>query len=163
MKTIKVLFIISLVVVLFSNSIAQTTYSFNEGLSKAKDNNKKVLLSICSESDSWCEKMQAVYSSENIKNYINANFIFIKLNVQSNEQCTYNGKQYIARDLVKIFGATGYPTNVFLAPDGTLIKYKYNGEVCNNYPGYSEAQDFEKILKFIATNQYKDTDLSKIL
>jgi thioredoxin-related protein len=163
MKTIKVLFIIGLIVMFSVNTIAQNTYSFNDGLSKAKSNNKKVLISIYVESDSWCEKMQSVYASENIKNYINTNFIFIKLNVSSSDKYEYNGKQYSAGDLAKLFGATGYPTNVFLNPDGSVIKYKYNGDVCNNYPGYSESGDFEKILKFFATNQYKDTDLSKIL
>lgn len=163
MKTIKALFIIGLLVMFFNDTVAQNTYSFNDGLSKAKSSNKKVLISIYVESDSWCEKMQTVYASENIKNYINNNFIFIKFNASGSDKYEFNGKQYSAGDLAKLFGATGYPTNVFLNPDGSVIKYKYNGETCNNYPGYSEAQDFEKILKFIATNQYKDTDLSKIL
>jgi thioredoxin-related protein len=163
MKTIKVLFITSILIVFFGNSIAQNTYSFNDGLALAKSGNKKVLISIYVDSDSWCEKMQAVYSSESIKNYINSNFVFIKLNAQGTEKCSYNGKQYTAAELAKVIGATGYPTHVFLNPDGTVLKYKYNNEVCSNYPGYSEAQEFEKILKYFATNQYKDTDLSKIL
>jgi thioredoxin-related protein len=163
MKTIKVLFTVWLILMSFGNTIAQNTYSFNDGLTKAKSGDKKVLICIYVESDSWCEKMQSVYSTENIKNYINNNFIFVKLNAQGSDKYNYNGKKYTAIELAKVFGATGYPTNVFLNPDGSVIKYKYNGDVCNNYPGYSEAQDFEKILKFFATNQYKDTDLSKIL
>jgi len=163
MKNIKILFIVSLLMMFIGNTIAQTTYSFNEGLSLAKSNNKKVLISVYIDSDTWCEKMQAVYSSENIKNYINNNFVFIKLNAQGNEKCTYNEKQYTASELVKTFGATGYPTHVFLNPDASVIKYKDNGEVCSSYSGYVESSEFEKILKYIATNQYKDTDLSKVL
>jgi thioredoxin-related protein len=163
MKNIKILFISGLLVMFIGNAIAQNTYLFNEGLSLAKSNNKKVLISVYIDSDSWCEKMQTVYSSDNIKNYINNNFVFIKLNAQSSEKCTYNGKQYTASEIVKTFGATGYPTHVFLNPDGSVIKYKDNGEVCNSYSGYVESTEFEKILKFIATNQYKDFDLSKIL
>lgn len=163
MKKNKIILITVFLTFFFGNSIAQISYSFTEGISLAKANNKKALICICIENDSWCEKMKAVYSSENIKNYINGNFIFIKLNGQGSEKYTYNGKQYTSSELSKFFGATGYPTNVFLNPDGSIIKYKYNGEVCSNYSGYVDAAEFEKIIKYIATNQYKDTDLSKIL
>jgi thioredoxin-related protein len=163
MKNYKIVLIISFLFAFLSNSIAQTSYSFNDGLAQAKANNKKVLISIYIDGDSWCEKMQAVYSTDNIKNYINSNFIFIKLNGQGAEKYNYLGKQYTSAELAKFLGATGYPTHVFLNPDGTVIKYKYNGEVCNNYAGYVDAAEFEKILKYFATNQYKDTDLSKLL
>ena len=163
MKNIKIISIAVFLVAFWGNSIAQTTYSFNDGMAKAKANNKKVLISIYVDGDSWCEKMQSVYSVESIKNYINSNYIFIKLNGQGSESCTYKGKQYTSSELSKLFGATGYPTHVFLDPDGTVLKYKYNGDVYNNYSGYVDAAEFEKILKYFATNQYKDTDLSKIL
>jgi|WetSurMetagenome_2_1015567.scaffolds.fasta_scaffold93607_2 thioredoxin-related protein len=163
MKNIKILFITGLLIMFAGSTIAQSSYTFNEGLSLAKSNNKKVLIAIYIDADSWCEKMQSVYSAENIKNYINNNFVFIKLNAQGTEKCTYNGKQYTAAEIVKIFGATGYPTHVFLNSDGSVIKYKYNGEVYGSYSGYVEASEFERILKYFATNQYKDTDLSKVL
>lgn len=163
MKKIK-LIITAFLMMIFAGSIyAQTSYSFNEGLSTAQKNNKKVLISIYVDADSWCEKMQSVYSSENIKNYINSNFIFIKLNAQGTEKCTFNGKQYMASDLVKVFGSTGYPTHVFLSPEGTVLKFKYNGEVLGSYSGYVESTEFEKVLKYFSGNQYKDTDLSKVL
>lgn len=163
MKKIKIILIAGFLMMFLGNSIAQTTYSFNDGLAQAKANNKKVLISIYIDSDSWCEKMQSVYSNDNIKNYINSNFVFVRLNGQGTEKCNYNGKQYTSSELSKLLGATGYPTHVFLDPDGSIIKYKYNGEVCSNYAGYVDAAEFEKILKYFATNQYKDTDLSKLL
>lgn len=144
-------------------SFAQTSYNFNDGLSAAKSANKKILISIYIDGDSWCEKMLSVYSSENIKTYISSNYIFVKLNGQGSEKYNYNGKQYFASDLAKLFGATGYPTHVFLNSDGSILKFKYNGEVSSCYSGYVDASEFEKILKFFAGNQYKDTDLSKVL
>jgi thioredoxin-related protein len=163
MKNIKIILVAGLLVLFTGSIIAQTTYSFNEGLALAKSNNKKVLIAVYVDSDSWCEKMQSVYSTDNVKNYINNNFVFIKLNALGTEKCTYNGKQYTSAEIVNIFGATGYPTHVFLNPDGSVIKYKYNGDTYGSYSGYAETSEFEKILKFFATNQYKDTDLSKIL
>jgi len=163
MKTTKIIISAFLMMIFAGGLYAQTSYSFNDGLSAAKSNNKKVLISIYVDSDSWCEKMQSVYASDNIKNYINNNFVFVKLNAQGTDKYNYNGKQYSAAELVKVFGATGYPTHVFLNPDGSVLKFKYNGEVSGSYSGYVESSEFEKILKFFATNQYKDTDLSKVL
>ncbi len=163
MKNYKIILSVLLLIILITNSFAQITSSFNEGLSKAKTSNKKILISLYIDGDSWSEKMQSVYSIESIKNYINSNYIFVKLNGQGSEKCDYNGKQYSSAELSKLFGATGYPTHVFLDSDGTVIKYKYNGEVYNNYSGFVDANEFEKILKYFATNQYKDIDLSKIL
>jgi thioredoxin-related protein len=142
---------------------AQTVYNFNEGLEKAKSQNKKVLVNIYSETDSWCVKMETVYTNESIKSIINSNFIYVKLNGQGSEKYIYNEKQIMASELAKLLGVTGYPTHVFLNSDGSPIKFKYNGEIVNSYPGYVEASEFEKILKFFSGDQYKDTDLSKIL
>jgi len=163
MKTIKVITAVLIFAVFAGNVLAQTTYTFNDGLSAAKKNNKKVLIGIYVDGDSWCEKMLTVYSSENIKNYINNNFVFVKLNAQGSEKYNYNGKQYSSAELVKIFGATGYPSHTFLDSEGNILKFKYNGEVLNSYSGYVETAEFDKILKYFAGNQYKDTDLSKVL
>lgn len=163
MKNLKNILIVAFLIAFFGNSFAQTVYSFSDGLAKAKAGNKKVLVSIYVDGDSWCEKMQSVYSNDNIKNYINSNYIFVRLNGKGTEKYSYNGKNYSSAELTKLLGATGYPTHVFLNPDGTVIKYKYNGEVYCSYSGYVEASEFEKILKYFAGDQYKDTDLSKIL
>lgn len=163
MKKYKIIILTLLLSAFSYNSFAQTVYSFNDGLAKAKEGKKKILISICVDGDSWCDKIQTVYSNESIKNYINNNFIFIKLNGQGSENCNYKGKQYTASELSKYLGATGYPTHVFMESDGSILKYKYSGEVYCNYSGYVDTAEFEKILKYFATNQYKDTDLSKIL
>ena len=141
---------------------AQTSYNFEEGLAKAKALNKMVLINIYIESDIWCSKMESVYSNDAVKSLVNSNFIYVKLNGQGNEKYNYNGKQLVASELAKHFGVTGYPTHVFLNPDGSLIKFKYNGEMTSSFPGYVEAADFEKILKYFANNQFKDTDLAKV-
>ena len=161
MKALKIYILI--VIFFLTNTIIFAQTSFNDGLSKANSQNKKVLVSICVESDSWCKKMETVYSTDVIKSAINGNFIFVKLNAQGTENYTYNGKQYSASDLSKYLGATGYPTHVFLNPDGSIIKFKNNGEVSGSYPGYIDAGEFEKLLKYFSSNQFKDTDLSKVL
>ncbi len=157
--------VLSIVVLLavVTGVYAQTTYSFNDGLSKAKSQNKKVLINIFSESNTWSQKMDLIYAQDNIKNYVNSNFIYVKLNAGGSEKISYGGKDYTAASLSKFLGATGYPTHVFLNPDGSVILFKYNGESTGSFPGYVEAGDFEKILKFFAENKYTNTDLAKVL
>ena len=164
MKNTKFFFILLIagLLVYLNPAFSQSVYNFDEGLAKAKSLNKKVLINIYIEPDTWCSKMESVYSNEVVKSLINADYIYVKLNGQGTEKYNYNGKQITASELAKQFGVNGYPTHVFLNPDGSLIKFKYNGDLTSSFPGFVEAGDFEKILKYFANNQFKDTDLSKV-
>ena len=162
MKT-KIVLLFAILLAVISSAYSQTSYGFAEGLSKAKAQNKKVLINIYSESDPWTKKMDLIYALDNIKNYVNSNFIYVRLNSGGSEKISYGGKNYTAASLSKFLGATGYPTHVFLNPDGSVIQFKYNGESAGAFPGYLEAGDFEKLLKYFAENKYTNTDLSKVL
>lgn len=148
---------------IFALAYSQTTYTFNDGLSKAKSSGKLAVVAICQPNDSWCAKMESVYSTSSISNILNSSFIFIKLDASGGETYTYAGKQYKACELAKVLGATGYPTHTFLSSDGTILKFKNNGEMNSSYPGYVEAGNFEIILNYFSSGKYKDTDLSKLL
>jgi thioredoxin-related protein len=138
---------------------AQTT--FNDGLAKGKSANKKILINVYSDNDTWSQKMDNVYSSGNIMNYVNSNFVYVKLNANGSDKISYNGKDYTSSTLAKHFGATGYPSHIFLLPDGSIIKFNYNGENMGVFSGYLDAGDFEKLLKFFAENKYQNSDLNK--
>jgi len=150
-----------LLILLFAaNSYAQM--SFNDGLAAAKSGNKKVVLFIGSGSDNWTKKMLSeVYSNDAVKAAL-ANFVWVELDAESKTQVTYNGKSMSPADLARAFNSTGYPTHVFLNPDGSVIKFKYNGEEVMNFPGYVEASEFQKMLNYFNSGQYKDTDLNKV-
>ncbi|MCX6159628.1 MAG: DUF255 domain-containing protein [Ignavibacteriae bacterium] len=156
--------IFSLVVmILLMAGVMNAQTSFSDGLSKGKSQNKKIVVNIYSESDTWSQKMDQVYSSPNISSYVNDNFVYVKLNAMGSDKIKYGGKDYTSASLAKFFGATGYPTHVFLGPDGSLLKFNYNGETVSAFSGYVEAGDFEKLLKYFAENKYQNTDLGKIL
>ena len=153
--------IIVIMALMYSNVFSQT--SFSAGLSKAKSSNKIALINIYVDDDRWSQKMDAVYSNGKIKSLVEGNFVYIKLNANGNEVYNYGGKDYTAKDLAKFFGATGYPTHVFLNPDGSIIQFKNNGQNSQNYPGFINEPEFEKLLNYITSGQYKNTDLSKVL
>ncbi len=152
-----------LVILLVFSAAAFSQTGFSDGLSKGKSQGKKILVNIYSESDTWSKKMETVYSSDAVKNYVNSNFIYVKLNANGSDKISYSGKDWTASSLSKFFGATGYPTHVVLNPDGSIIKFNYNGETTGVFSGYLDVPEFEKFLKYFSENKYKDTDLSKVL
>lgn len=160
MKT-RIFSLLVIAVLTISNLIAQT--NFQSGLETAKTSNKKVLVNIYLDSDTWSQRMETVYSTGSIMNYINEHFVYVKLNGGGSEKVVYNGKDYTAASLAKFFGATGYPSHVFLAPDGTVLKFNYNGESMGVFSGYIDAPEFEKLLKYFSENKYQNTDLNKVL
>ena len=162
MKT-KTYFITGILVLLsFSYSYSQTSYSFNDGLNAAKSSGKKVFIDIYTDSDNWSKKMDSeVLSSERVQGLLNG-FVFVKLNPESTGKYTYGKKEYSGAELAKFFGATGYPTFLVLNSDGSMIKFKYNGEEVTNISGFVGTDDFAEMLNYFLQNKYKDTDLSTV-
>ncbi|MGB9695711.1 MAG: thioredoxin family protein [Ignavibacteria bacterium] len=160
MKTKLIITIIFLLVTPFT--FAQPSFQFDEGLKIASSSHKKVLINIYEESNTWCKKMDEVYSNETIKSLIAANFVYVRLNSQGSEKYNYAGKEMTAAELSRFFGVTGFPTHVFLTSKGEVIKFKYNSDFHSNFAGFLDVVDFEKLLKYFINDQYKDTDLSKI-
>ena len=137
---------------------------FNDALSRAKNENKRVIVDVYTDWCGWCKKMDTeVYGNTDIVKIIEENFIFVKLDAESSAKINYNGKQYSEQDLASYFEATGYPTTVFLEPDGKLIEFNYDSSKMKNIPGFFKASEFKKILNFIKDGKYKDSDLSKII
>jgi len=162
MKT-KKCFITSILFFLsFSYSYSQTSYSFNDGLNAAKTSGKKVFIEIYTDNDNWSNKMDSeVFSSAKVQGIL-SDFVFVKLNAESPGKYSYGKKEYSGAELAKFFGATGYPTFVVLNSDGSMIKFKYNGEEVTNISGFVGADDFAEMLNYFFQNKYNDTDLSTV-
>lgn len=149
---------------LLSSAVYAQSTSFNDALKTAKEQDKRVIVDVYTDWCGWCKKMDSeVYSKSDIKEIVEDNFVFVKLNAESNNKVKYNGKEISEADLAVQFQATGYPTTVFLEPNGKVIEYKYNKDNMSFLPGYFRASVYKKILQFIADGKYKDTDLSTIV
>jgi thioredoxin-related protein len=112
----------------------------------------------------WCKKMDRdTYSNTEIKQLITDNFIYVKLDAESDAKFEYNGKTYKSSEIAALFEVSGYPTTVFLDPGGNVIEFKYDSYRMNNLAGYYNAADFKKVLEYMRDERYKDTDLSTIL
>ncbi|MBS1517047.1 MAG: thioredoxin family protein [Bacteroidetes bacterium] len=162
MKTGKFLLTAFFIFTFFSAAHSQTSQNFDSGLKAAKSSGKMIVLDIYSDSDNWSKKMDAeVLSSSKVQSALGG-FVFIRLNIDDGKNYSYNGKTYASSDLAKIFGGTGYPSFSFMNPDGSIIKFKYNGDEVLNISGYISEGDFIEMLDFFSSKKYKDTDLSTV-
>jgi len=162
MKTIRNITAVVIVFLSCSFSFSQTVYTFSDGLKAAKSSGKKIFIDIYSLNDKWSNKMNSeIYTLPEVQSAISG-FIFVRINAEGSEKIPFQGKEYTSSEIAKVFGSTGYPTFVFLNPDGTVIKFKYNGEEENNLSGFLAAEDFIELLEFFSQDKHKTTDLSVI-
>lgn len=119
-------------------------YNFESGLAEAKKQNKLILIDVYTDWCKWCKKMDSdVYSNKEITEYLEDNFIFVKLNGEGNSKITYNNRVVTETVIAKQFGVDGFPTTIFLKSNGSLI---------SSMPGYYPPDKFLTILKDIIKN-----------
>ncbi len=121
--------------------------NFNDGLAQAKKSGKKVLVDVYTDWCSWCKKMDAnTYSDVKVREYLQKNYILVKLNPEKDGDVMYDGKKFSAADFSQGMGINGYPATLFL---------KSNGEPITVLPGYADADMFMHVLSFIGEDHYE--------
>lgn len=114
---------------------------WNAGLQSASSSGRPVLVDVYTDWCGWCKRMDKdVYARADVRDYLNAKFVTIKLNAESAEAATFEGRNYTARTLSSRLEVSGYPTTVFL---------RANGEKLVNVPGYLPPDRFLKLLRYI--------------
>ncbi|MEX2115508.1 MAG: DUF255 domain-containing protein [Bacteroidota bacterium] len=133
-----------------SESIADSAiswYSFEEAVTIAKRDNKKILLDVYTDWCGWCKKMDSeVYSNPSVINALSTSFIGVKVNAESAKPLAFQGKSYTEESFAAGAGVTGYPTTIFLDSESAPITLA---------PGYIPADRFLPILKYIGEDHYK--------
>ncbi len=92
-------------------------YDYDKALSRAKDENKPILMDFYTDWCSWCKKLDAeTYGNETVAALLNESFICLKVDAERHA------------DLAKEYDVLGYPTIVFLSPDreeiGRIVGYE---------------------------------------
>jgi len=128
-------------------------HSYNDGVTLARTQNKKLLIDVYTDWCGWCKKMDSeVYSDENIRTLVADHFIAVKLNAESSNSVTVGTDQLDEAGVARAMGVTGYPTTVFLESGaGPITKIS----------GYMEAKEFATVLRFIGEDHYKTTTFEK--
>jgi thioredoxin-related protein len=86
------------------------------------------------------------YADKKVSEYLNKNFVIIKLNAEGDGTITYSGEKISPAQFAQGMGVSGYPATLFLKSDGQPITL---------LPGYSEADMFIHVLTFIGENHYE--------
>lgn len=115
--------------------------AWDPGLQQAKQLKRPVLVDVYTQWCGWCKRMHRdVYSREDVRDYLDQNFVTVKLDAESGDGARYEGRSYTSRTLASRFRITSYPTTLFL---------KSNGEHLVSVPGYIEPEKFLLLLRYI--------------
>ncbi len=121
--------------------------SFAQALDASKTSGKKVLVDIYAPWCPWCRRLQReVYTTEPVQSYLREHFEVVRLNGEiGDDQHDYMGYTLSSTELAQGLGAQGYPTTVFLGPDGKYI---------TRLPGFAGPEDFVYVLHYIGSDAY---------
>jgi thioredoxin-related protein len=115
--------------------------NWNQGVSEAALTGRPILVDVYTDWCGWCRRMDRdVYSRDDVREYLAGHFITVKLNAEALDEGRYQERNYTSRALAQQFRVSGYPTTVFLRP---------NGEHLVNVPGYVPANRFVLMLRYI--------------
>ena len=104
--------------------------NLRSSLKKAKRKGTPVMLYFYTNWCSWCEKMERETLSDREVSNLARKLICVKINGDRD------------KETVKEYNVTGYPTVIFLASSGSMIR---------NMGGYQEPADFAKVMERIAS------------
>lgn len=127
----------------FSSSAEILWLSYDDGISKAEMEPKKVLISFYSDRCEYCKIMdEETFRDSAIVSYINKNFIPVRVNSDKDQ------------NTAATFKVRGLPDTWFLSE---------TQEIIGNRPGFIPAETLIMVLKYINSNSYKDMSFKSFI
>jgi thioredoxin-related protein len=132
-----------------------TWLKFDQGLEKAKKENKPVLVFFQANWCGWCKRMEKVtFQDPKILKRANENFILVKVNKDSKDLAKFGGNQITEQELARKYKVSGVPDTWFL---------KSTGEKVEHFLGYREPTEFYHILGWIKDAKYDSVSLGEYI
>ena len=114
---------------------------WDAGMREAGSSKRYVLVDVYTDWCGWCKRMDRdVYARPDVRDYLARKFVTIKINAEAGEPAKFEGRDFTSKTLASRFRVTGFPTTVFLRP---------NGDHLANVPGYIPADRFLLLLRYI--------------
>jgi thioredoxin-related protein len=125
-----------------------TWSELDPALTEAKRANKPVLVDVYTDWCGWCKRMdKTTYGNPEVRDYVARSFVTARVNAEDDKRrASYLGESRTYRQFADGFRISGYPTTIFLAPDGELITL---------LPGYVKPQTFLTVLRYVAEGHYR--------
>lgn len=118
------------------------TLTFNEGLEKASQEKKNMIVDFYTDWCHWCKVMdEKTFNNDDVAKKLSDRFITVRLDAENpKETGTFKGRTFNNLELTRAFGVSGFPSLAFISPEH---------EVITVMPGYIPAEQFIYILDYI--------------
>jgi thioredoxin-related protein len=134
-------------------------YTWEEAVELNKSKPKKIFVDVYTDWCGWCKKMdKSTFVDPAVMAYMTEHFYPVKLNAEQKEDIVFNGEtfKYVTQ------GSRGVHTLAYALLDGQMsypsfVTLNEKFERIMISPGYKEAPDMLKELKFSAEEQYTKT------
>ncbi|GAB4316921.1 MAG: hypothetical protein Kow0074_05190 [Candidatus Zixiibacteriota bacterium] len=121
--------------------------SYDEGLEKAKETGKPIVIDFYTDWCGYCKKMdRETFKDPKVISYMKENFISVRVNGESKKMVSHKGEQLSERSLTKAYRVSGFPTFWFLSSDGEPI---------GPAPGYKPTKSWLTLLEYVGGSHYK--------
>ena len=150
---ITVLFIHFIPVAALAQEAATEPISLEVALEKASEENKKILVDVYAAWCPYCQRMHSdVYTSEEVVKAISDYFIWVQINVESDNKVTYLGTEMTEAEFARALDNKNVPTTYFLNDEGAIIGVQ---------PGYLDDDVFANLLNFVGSDAYLNTSFEE--
>jgi len=120
--------------------------SLEEALKLAPESGKKILVDVYAEWCPYCQRMHSdVYKNEEVVDAISNHFIWVKINVESENLVNYLGNEMTEAQFARALDNESIPTTYFLNQEGSILGLQ---------PGYIESETFSKLLNFVGSDAF---------
>lgn len=120
--------------------------SLQQALDLAAETERKILIDVYAEWCPYCQRMHSeVYKDEGVLNAIDSYFIWVKINVESDNTVSYLGNEMTESQFARALGNESVPTTYFLNNEGAIL---------GKQPGYIEEDMFSKLLNFVGSDSF---------
>lgn len=126
---------------------------YDIALEKAKKENKPVMVFFTTSWCHFCKKMKkTTFTDDNVYSLMSDSFILAVVDGDSKNKVKVTDKEGTVsekteKQISRAYGVKGYPTTVFLKPDGATIA---------PISGFLPADQFLMVLRFISTDAYEE-------
>jgi thioredoxin-related protein len=121
-------------------------YKYDEGLAKAKKENKHAMVHFYTTWCGWCKRMDRnTFGNEDVKEILSESYVSIRVNGQSGSKVKVDGKEMSESQVTRGYKVSAYPVTWFLKPSGDPIAPR---------KGYVDPNEFSYILNWVKADLY---------
>lgn len=135
--------------------------SLEEAMERSKTEPRKIMVDLYTDWCGWCKRMDKnTFSNEVVSGYLNEKWYAVKFNAEQREAINFRGTEYSYKPGQN--GRRGYNELAHAMTKGkmtypTIVYLNENGEIIQAIPGYKDAYQEDKILKFFGGDHYTST------